>query len=56
MIVLVLFASYRFVRDQSAVNAAIVGATVGSPRVAAEAILLAVVLLVPLIVFFAARR
>ena len=56
-IVLVLFASYRFVRNQSAANAAIVGATVGiAALVRAEAILLAVVLLVPLIVFFAARR
>jgi 4-amino-4-deoxy-L-arabinose transferase-like glycosyltransferase len=56
-IVLVLLASYRFVREQSAANAAIAGATVGiAALVRAEAILLAVVLLVPLIAFFAARR
>ncbi len=57
VIVLVLVASYRFVREQSPLNAAFVGAMVGvAALVRAEAILLAVVLVVPLIAFFAAHR
>ena len=57
VIVLVLLASYRFVQRPGAVNAAIVGLTVGvAALVRAEAILLVVVLLVPLVVRFAQAR
>jgi Dolichyl-phosphate-mannose-protein mannosyltransferase len=57
VIVLVLLASYRFVREPSVVSAAMVGGTVGlAALVRAEAILLALILLVPLVGFFSPRR